>query len=25
MQMMKFDGEKWEFFGPTLEGNLGSG
>lgn len=25
LQMMKFDGERWQFFGPILEGNLGSG
>jgi ABC-type branched-subunit amino acid transport system substrate-binding protein len=25
MQMMKFDGARWQYFGPILEGGLGSG
>jgi branched-chain amino acid transport system substrate-binding protein len=25
LQMMKFDGKRWQFFGPVLDGNLGSG
>jgi ABC-type branched-subunit amino acid transport system substrate-binding protein len=25
LQMMKFDGKSWQFFGPIIDGNLGSG
>jgi branched-chain amino acid transport system substrate-binding protein len=25
LQMMKFDGKSWRFFGPIIDGNLGSG